>query len=72
MIPRARTYVHGVGGHAERVGARARFAARRAGRWSLGVAKVVLWLLVVTSSLLAIVLLSRRAIEIEHVHERTR
>lgn len=57
-IPRARTRVHGLGGHVGSVSARARFAARCAGRWSVAGAKIALWLLVVTSSLLAIVLLA--------------
>lgn len=59
-LPPARTHVHSLGGHADRLAARARFAARRAGRWSLEVAKVGLWLAVVTSSLLAIALLASR------------
>lgn len=59
-LPAARLHVHGVGGHAVRAGARARFAARRAGRASLSAAKVVLWLAVVMSSLLAIGLFASR------------
>lgn len=59
-LPRACTRVRGVGGHAERASARARFVARRAGRWGLLLAKVTLWLVVVTASLLAIVLMAAR------------
>jgi|GEM_PF-4889988 len=70
MIPRAETLVHGVGGRAVRAGARARFVARHAGRWSLGFAKVALWLLVVTSSLTAIALLTSRGV-VEARHGRT-
>lgn len=59
-LPSARTHVHGMTGHVERAGAEARFAARRAGQVGLAVSKVVLWLLVVTSSLVAIALLAAR------------
>lgn len=59
-LPSARTYVHGMAGHVERAGAEARFAARRAGQAGLAFAKVVLWLLVVTSSLVAIAMLAAR------------
>ena len=62
MIPRAETLVHGVGGHAVRASARVRVVARRAGQWSLGLAKVALWLLVVTSSLTVIAILTSRGV----------
>jgi hypothetical protein len=70
-LPPARTLVHGVGGHAVRAGARARFAARRAGRGSLAIARVALWLIVVTASL-SIVLLAAGGAPTYHEAQRDR